>query len=762
MAYNIDNPLNTSMSGILACARQRNFYQPADLTVDMDAIVPILRTPWKMVANNTDFTTTGRNPTIALVVARGHKIDTVWAVYSLPAQYARDLTDKVAYDSLPGINCILQIEATINASLQIETVLPTAIIQRLIDSYGIDQFKLLANKYWGGFTENGVSGPLQTLTGLNTTTISNNEPSRNEIFPKTVIHLPVPICLFHNKERFTFFLALETPLDLKFIFRDTKLFMTRTKNATVSDMADSIDIYLEMLNANEKEVFWKGLPYQVETDEPYLFKDNYFETFIKNFAITADLRIPIRPSLCKRLQAFPSLKDWETGTLYFGPTVAQSVSNSIGAMISATNAAMNAQFTINLGTGTFVQSGTDHSGTLSIVGWTNGGSQFELVWNRTAQSQTRVTIKSVTPFGTFGDLFMDLSTYATNISSGGFNNVLQAGMIFLCKSFTLDIRPFTASTTNIDNYEVASISYGPAKKLARGFFSFNPAPATTDNRTAFWRVINVERHNLLTNDGGTKMDGFAFDFFASRPVPSTNSVNPLVERDFVRIARNQFGYYDLDGKWPIEINELQFEKTGSNADIYDIEYLNLSRQWKIEKPHPWSAPVDIDFGYYSLFDRKHTDGYTDFRVPDIVNYIIKLKNVRIQYDANELTDLMRELNSTEINILSLQWSMRVFQSVDNYLSTVRNPIEIGSLNSRLINSVLGPNKIYIPPEQPLPPVAQRGGLTSAKPVSQLQSSYTERTSHANKRRRYDESTARAYFPDNYSASNRVVEPRNYF
>jgi hypothetical protein len=332
-------------------------------------------------------------------------------------------------------------------------------------------------------------------------------------------------------------------------------------------------------------------------------------------------------------------------------------------------------------------------------------------------------------------------------------------MFFLCESFLLDIRPFVHNQNNIDSYEIASISNGPAKKLARGFFSFNPAANSTVNRHAFWSVQSIVPNHLLGNDGGAEKAGFAFDFFAARPVPASNSINPLVERDLPRLARNQYGFYDLDGKWPIEVSELQFEKTGSNADIYQKQELELYRPWMREKPHRWRAPVDMEFGYYSLNEEKSTDGYQDFRVADIVNYIIKLTNYRIQYDGNELTDIFKELNTSELSIVSLQWSMRQFQSINNYFSTVRDEITVGELNTRLIQNVLEPNGIYLPPEQPVDTMNRdmhRDLQQSAMPppVSYQQSA---------KRRRAGDSVSRsrAYYPDMTSSSNQVVEPVSY-
>lgn len=741
---NFQLPLSRSMGGLIACARQRSFIPPKDLTVDNYSWVPTFRTPWKVATNNTDFTGTGRNPTITLLVSRGYKIDAVWVQFHLPAQIARDIGDKYEYDNLPGIQCIQQIETSIGGSIQLETVTPTAIIQRYMNAFGLEYFNNLADDWWGGYRDPmrpDKKCPYQTLTGLNSTQISSTDASKNEVFPKIQIRLPVPSCMFFNPERYNFFLGMDSPLEFKFIFKNSNSFISRTYNSALVDLSDQLDIYLEYLNINDFGNFWTNLPYTVDSQQPYFTVDRYFETFVKSYTITNDLRINLRPSITTRLQTHIALKDNESGNVFFGTSVKSSVNNSLGAMFWPTSTTLNPVYTLNLNTGLFIGSGLATSGSLQIVGWAANATRFTIVWNRTATSSVSVIVNCTSPLGSFGDLFLDLSVYGQNVGNGGFNNVLNAGMFFLCSSMTLVILPYNAADTSINNIETPTVVYGPAKKLARGFYTFNPDPLNlTVNRHAFFSIENVVRNPVLTNDGGPRMDGFAFDYFASQLVPAQNNANPLIVRDFVRLVKSNHPYYDLDANWPIEVESVVFEKQGSNMDTLQLTELWLYRP-KGEEKHRWRAPVDIQYSYVDLFDKnKDSLGFQDFRIQDIINYIVKLKNIQISYDGVVLTDVFKDFSvaQKELIFTSIQWSLRLFQTSNSTLTSVREDNVVAGLNNILREKVLIPANIFVD-EAPQPS------------MSDTVSRYSRQISTR------DAPTKRAYRPDYNSVSNRITD-----
>lgn len=742
---NYQLPLQRSMGALIACARQRSFLPPKDATTDNYNYVPTFRTPWKVATNNTDFTGTGRSPTITLLVSRGFKIDTVWVQYNLPAQVARDIGDKFAYDNLPGIHAIQQIETSIGGSIQLETVTPTAIIQRYLHAFGLDYFNNLADDWWGGYIDPmrpNNKCPYQTLTGLNTTQISSTDMSKNEVFPKIQIRLPVPSCMFFNPERYNFFLGMDSPLEFKFIFKNSNSFISRTYNSALVDLSDQLDIYLEYLNINDFGNFWNNIPYTVSSQQPYFTVDRYFETFTKSYTITNDLRINLRPSITTRLQTHIALKDNESGNVFFGTSVKSSVNNSIGAMFWPSSATLNPVYTLNVGTGLFIGSGLATSGSLQIVGWAANAFKFNIVWNRTATSSVSVTVNCTSALGSFGDLFLDLSVYGQNVGNGGFNNVLNAGMFFLCSSMTLVIQPYNPADTSINNIETPTVVFGSAKKLARGFFTFNPDPLNlTVNRHAFFRIDNIVRHSVLTNDGGPQKDGFAFDYFASQLVPQQNNANPLIVRDFIRLVKNNHPYYDLDATWPIEVESVVFEKQGSNMDTLQLTELWLYRP-KGEQKHRWRAPVDIHYSYVDLFDKnKDTLGFQDFRIQDIINYIVKLKNITIMYDGVVLTDVFKEFSMAQKELIftSLQWSLRLFQTANSAMASVRDDNVVAELNTILREEVLIPAKLYVDNGQ-----GQAAAISEARYSHQVNS-------------RYNPPTKRAYRPDYNSASNRITD-----
>lgn len=723
-SYRLDP--SVAAAGLIASARQNHFAEPRDLSTDIDAYIPINRSVWKYTVSGTDFTGTGKNTTLAILQSKTFKIGTVYVRYNLPAQYARDLTDKFAYDSLPGINIISQIETSISGAYQIETVTPPAIIQRYIEAYGIEEFKRLAVRWWGGYVDGTYRGPLQTLTGINRTTLSSTDLTRNLIFPETPILLPVPACLFFNKEKFCFYLSMDSPVQMKFIFNNTPSVMTRSSQAVVTDLSSSLDVYFEYLNPNEVGNFWTGLSYTVEDSQNrYFLNDKYFETFNKTYTMNQDFRIAIKPAITTRLQTIVSLRDWSAGLTYFGNTVDSAVSGSICGMIWPTTAQVNPNYTFNLGTGHFVGTGTAISGTLSIVGWTALGTSFRLNWARTPSNIISVEISCPVPLGSFGDLYFDLGTYSTNLANTGFTNVLQAGLVFLCSSIQLNIRAYDATITSIENIEVATLTLNGTKKLARGAFTFNPNLGGI-NQHALWGVSQYQRSSLLT-----PVD-MAFDYFASQPVPTSNTANTLVQRDFVKIQRNWYPYWDLDSRWPIEFNELSYEKQGSNTEILQQTELELSRPR--EKEHLWSTQIDLEYSLRDYRDvNRHTQGYSDYRALDILNYVLKLKPVQFIFEDYEILNIQKDLSQRELNFTSLQWGIRTLKYVKDQLFTLTDEERV-DLNSDLIGKILIPNQLHLGQENGSRD-ALNGHLMALK------------------------SPRRTYLPDNYSMQNRVLDSR---
>lgn len=703
------NPYESAMAGIIACARQRKLNKPVDITTDYEATVPVARRVYKIQTANTDYTGSGRSPTIGVMTSRGHKIDFVWVSFWLPAQVARDLSDKFEYDSLPALNALQQVETTLGGSIQLETVNTIGIIQRLYNYFGHEQFKILANKHWGGFYDpiTGERGPLQRLTGLSKTSLSTTDLAQNEIFPRMAVHVPMPVSLFFNRERFCFSLSMDTPLDVKFVFRDTTAFISRTAHTTPALLGDQMDVYHEWLQVVDQDLFFNNSSYfgnrytNSPRTGPYYFLDEYFETFTKSYSTSNDLRLSLRPSMTKRLQLFVTDRQMETQLPFFGTTVMSAVANSLASQVWTNSTQLNAAYTINLNTGFFLSSGTAVSGSLSVVGWTIGGTKFDVVWQRTSTSVTTVTINTTSPLGSFGDLYFDLSTWSSNTNLNGFNNVLQGGMFFLCRSFTLDIRPFVHSPNDIDNFEIATLTHGEARKLARGYYSFNPDPNNpTINRHAFYRVRDIIPHHLLKNSGPPAKSGFAFDFLASRAVPSTHNAHPLVAREYIRLVKNQHFFFDLDCKWPIELEQLTFEKTGSNSELLQQNELMLARQWKSERPNRWAAPVDIDFSYVDHERNISSHGYNDYRIFDVISYVVKIANTKILYDEIEITDVLKEWAATELQFTSLQWSIRVLYAENDVLLSLREPALVGALNDNVLTNVLAKYEIHEFPAAP--------------------------------------------------------------
>ncbi len=684
-----------AQAGIMACAKgvisnvqdpQAPIQPPIDLTVDNDRYIPVFRSINKLNLTGADFNTTGRNPTVAIGIGRGFKFNISFAQYYLPAHYAKNLHDMMEYDSLPGLACITQMETSIAGALQLETVTFPAIVQRLLDYYGIKTFRRLAGLWWGGYRDETFVGKYQRMTGTLNSTI-DNDISKNIIFPRIKILLPIPSCVLFNREKYNYFLTIESPVEWKFIFRPITNIMTYTKSSTPTDFSDTIEVYSDNITPNEYGNFWTNLDYTTYSENPYYFIDHYMETNSKSFNLSQELRMQFKPSLTWKLAVWISPKDWAVGLDFFGSTVISSASNMIGSLVTPITANTNPAFTFNLNTGLWAN-GTAVSGNLSIVGWAANAVSFQIVWQRTTTALSIVTISSSTPFGTFGDLYMDLATFSQS-PNNTISNVTQLGGLFYTSAIRLNILPYVPTVPGIQNVEIGTLTYGPAKKLARGFWTFNPNVGNV-NQHAFWGVTNIVPSALF------QPTDFAFDYFFSQPVPNNHTANTLAVANWVRLNKNMHPFYDLDCKWRLSVQALYLEKQSSNTEqLFETE-LELYRDSSVDE-HRWRGQIELLFGYKDQRDpNKNTYGYQDFRMLDLLTFLVRLNTIKIAYDGLDLTDTLKDYNANqkEVEITVVQSSHRLLKYYHGQIAVVPDD-EREAINMNIISNSLLPNGLFV-------------------------------------------------------------------
>jgi hypothetical protein len=752
-------PTQKAIAATIAMMRQQNVVIPLDVTTAPVGIIPVVREVHQINTLNSDFTGTGKNLTITFLQARGVKVYKLWLKFTLPAQYARSLSDRMEYDSLPGIHCIQQLETARSNGSQIETVTPAAIVQRFRFAYG-DMFNTYAMQFWGGYKDKDYAGPLQRLTGTKNAYISSTDMKQNEIFPAIHIFLPMASSLFFNEETFSFLASQYSPVEFKIIFKNTNSFLSFTQQATCNDFVSQCEVYEESLRVNEFANHFTGLAYlnTRKFKNAYFFVDVYPENQSKTYTTSQDAKIPIKPVPTTRLQCSITPKHWTSSNIFFGTTVESSASTMIGGMTNAamTNS-MNGAYTINLHTGTFVGTGTTTSGNLSIEGWTLNCMQFSVKWQRTPNRFNTVVIKSSqSPFGSFGNLYIDLSTYGSAIAGQGFSSVHQAGIFFLCASMTLVIEPYVNDGT-VNTAEVPGITgEGSAKKLARGFYTFNPDPdAPARNRHAFYRVKDFEPAGTLNPRE------MIFDFFASLPVPSSNNMmNSLLAVDLIRLTKNQHWYYDLDAKWPITVTEVTFDNTASNVQIFNADILMLSRR-AYSGYERWDMPLDISFSFESKFYPNRTSyGYADYRTLETTQYIVKIEKKTFYNDGIEFSDTFKELaqRNIELDFYSIQWSIRLLRYQMGKIETVFER-ERAYLNDLIRETALLPEKLLdLDAFEGEAEDGDEGGAMMADPWYEADNARSLKRSNSGGGDNYASSrpNKRAYCPDAYSSRNNLT------
>lgn len=669
-----------AISSILACVRQDKVLIPNDLTVDNDTYIPVRVNTYKQQTTNLDFNDIGKSPTYTMLVARGYKIDAVYARFMLPAQYSKSKLDAICYDSIPGINILASFQTSLSTGFAFESINALAIRERLIDYYGIKNFKKIAIEWLGGYRDSSYTHPNQVLRKAQKSTSAG---SKNVIFPAIKITLPLPSCLFFNKEKFCFSLSMETALEFKFTFNPITRVLNTSRDYSPDPLTGTIEIYMRMLNPTEYGNFWTGLSYtRPDTTDTYYFVDGYLETTSKTYNVSQELKLQVKPAPTKKIHGFICPRHWSVNDLYFGVTVAEAARNYLASMITHTTKNTNSFFTLDLGTGLFLN-GQANVGSISVAGWSATSNSFNLVLQRNATSVSTVKINCSMNLGDIGHLYLDLATFApgSNPNAASVLDVFQVASIFFLGSIKLVIEPFD----NLRHIEYPEYAYDTAVKLENGLFSYKNGT----NTLALVDIVDITPSSLLSPAD------FAFDFIFSYRVPQQNSANVLIMHDFKHVNKTNHIYYDLDGKWPIRVDSIAYEKTTSNTEVVPSDELSLQKDL-FEEQHFWSPSVEVVYEYKDFRDiNKQTNGFLDLRTYDILFVTFKLLTEKIMYGELEVMDSLKEYNSKgwEVEVILLQFALRILKYSEGSIDIMTDEERL-STNNYVMQSVLLPNGLY--------------------------------------------------------------------
>lgn len=704
-----------ALSAILACVRQEKVTVPVDLTVDNDATIPVRVTTQKQQTQNLDFNDQGKSPTYTMLTARGFKIDAVFVRFQLPAQLAKKPIDQVCYDSLPGINIISSFQTGLSSGFAFESINSLAIRERLIDYYGIKHFKHFAKQWFGGYKDAEYTGPYQKM--MKAPPNSNSKDS-NVIIPPVRITLPLPSCLFYNKEKFCFSLSMETALEFKFTFYPISRVLNYSRDYTPTPLTGTLEVYMRILNPNEYSSFWTGLSYtNPYNNNPYYFVDRYFEYQVKTYIVSQEMRLQVRPAPTTKIHGFICPRHWSINDVFLGHTVDEAAKNYIASMITHTTKNTNNYFTINLGTGTFPDGKTSLGQNLSIVGWSETATSFQLVWGRNASVTNIVQISCSKPFGQISNLYLDLAAFAPSSSPNivGQLDMFLATSIFLLDSFHLDIQDYDPNV----HIELPDYSYDVAKKLYNGLFTYNP----NQNNVNQLALVSVDKVIPSRNLSSTVVEApreFAHAYLFSMRVPTQNAANMLITQNYKHINKTNHVYYDLDGLYPIRVDSVAFEKTVSNTETIPNDELDL-HQDLFKDRHFWSPSLQLVYEFGDFKDEnKKSLGFNDLRTADVMNILIKLQTEEIRYSEILLIDTLKDYNTKawEIEVSMLQYATRMLKYYKGTLEVMTDAERLES-NNFIMSEILIKNELYQPP--------QLEALQSSAPTPMLRSDAGKRS-----------------------------------
>jgi hypothetical protein len=638
---------------------------------------------FQLQVTNSNFTGNGTSPTITIDRSRGFKINRILLTWNLPVQTARNSWDQMAYDSLPGINCINSIEVIVG-STQFETLSASQIISRYFNYYGPEMFIHYAKTWWGGIKTDKICTPFQQMRGMQSGPFNLSDVSQNVILPSIHIVLPAPLSFLFNKEKFCFVLAKETGVEFKLMFHPSQTFISRNPDAVLAPIGDSINVYIEAINPCEVANFWNNLPYvnqgTSDTSPPYFFKDQYIEVQSKTFMANQAFQMPLKYSVMRRLETQLWESRWTNSLTFFGDTVQNATANWLASMFFVGTLNHNPASTIDLSTGLFL-SGNREFMNVKIETWTT--NTLILACQKTQGVQYTLTITCDTPFASLGKWYFDLNTYP-----GLLPDSKVCPQLFMIESFNLNVVPWRAPLDNdISTYADPKCLDVNSQILAKGYYTLGYDSSSQVNQYGFFEVNKIVLSSKISRQ--------TWSYLISCNVPGNNSANLLVSKKFPIIVRNQYQFWDLDASIPITVQSLVWEKNGSNTESISNDILSFSRNIDI-LPDFFRNPLEIEYSLIDPVNKIDSYGFLDLRDSNYVNYTITCTPVPLVFDNTVLGEILKDKinNSIEITMYSLQTSLRMMTyTKDSQLIIVT---DFTNINNHLVSDHLIPEDYFNP------------------------------------------------------------------
>lgn len=657
-----------------------------DITVDNDVLIPIKRSIYAYEVQSSEVNATQKSCSVQLGKSDGFKWGTVFLEYKIPKHYARKSYDQMAYDTLPGINCLEAIHISY-CNTPLETLTPQLIIKRLLEYYGYELFMEYAEKWWGGVKTDTYCSKNQELHGILNNHFNLENSEKNVILEELQIILPLPASILMDNEKFCYLNAINSPLDLNIIFRDSEQFIIHTPDCILTKMSTKVSVKIETLCPNEVSHFFNNLPY-INPELDYYFKNSYFALNENKLnSNLGDFKIPINFGITNKMDIYvkDSLFDFNQ---FFGSTVTEATSNWLASMFNPFETTSSSENIINLYTGCFVKNGERRpdmpylpkiNGSLCITNYTS--NSITLKWNKTTTIHYNLVITCDTKWKEIGNFFFNLNTYSHLLPCTFVNPQL-----FHLKSFNLKIEPWEHSE-HLENYADIKTPYQTSHILANGYYTLGYDSVSNRNKLAFRGVNNVVK--LVNTE--------TWAYLISQKVPSNNSAMELVAKKFPNVVKNNFQYYDLDSINRIMIESVTWQKGSCNYDQEDPTKIKFYRNFN-SKENYFRSQLEIDYSYKDFKKNLDSKGFVDYKLLDVTGLKVKLKPIDIIYDGTAITDMLKDRASTavcDLQFVNVQSCVRIMKyTANNKRITALDNVNKAYINQTLLQKIFLKNKFH--------------------------------------------------------------------
>lgn len=601
---------------------------PLDVTSIETTFVPIIRDCQKINVSTLQKGDTQNAQTfnISLNSVEGDSINLLYLFVTLPKQYSFETNEFLRYQDYYGLKCFNYINLFID-EIMYEQLTPDILYLKIIDYY-----------------KNNIDNVYQSFIGESNNVLYYSTSKNQLLVDEKKICLPLLFSFFMNKDKLKTNLLSDKKIKIVIHYSKIEDIFCYSQNKKLFNQIDftNTSIVIENLLLDTGSNVYKSTEYLSEEAQsvPYYFIDNYYEISTSRSLKHNDLKLNFRQGNVNSFDIYLKIDYFNKKELFYGYNVQGCVLNYLNSLIhfDSKRFIANNKLILNLKNGLFI--GKNSNEEEDIVVTKLDSTKYRIVYKTIDKEILTTFIKSSIAWDNLSDnVYFDIGMNIKNLKN--YNRI----SIFFFKTLIFKFQQNENNLLLVDN-----------EKIVLGLCKLNG--------NYILGFTNYEKSDLFSEE--------LIFYLASKPVDKDYNSNKYVNGNYFYISDVLNNCYDLNKKYKIQIDYLQF----NNKKIIDNDMLKImNTNFKNDKQTIISnLKLDYDIFYTNatkainsndmlevflsnkLF-KYNNNVINDLHVYDFFNLYFYQKHNRFFYYLNNNLHLYNETLSKLENVVKKNFSL---------------------------------------------------------------------------------------------------------